>query len=94
MKKWWLGIFVIVAVFSKICFHNTLIKMNYDKQRLERTLNVLHKEYAHVASTFYALKDSEQLQQIAEQQSMTPMTMALMMTATVTTTVDFLGMRS
>lgn len=91
MKKWWLGAFVIGALFSKIYFHNALIKMNYEKQRLERSLNVLNKEYAAATSTLYALKDSEKLQQIADKQSLTPMTMALLLTATVTTTVDFLG---
>ncbi|MFA6527089.1 MAG: hypothetical protein WCT20_01565 [Candidatus Babeliales bacterium] len=94
MKKWWLGVFVIGAVFSRIYFHNALIKMNYEKQRLERGLDILRKEHAEVASTMYALKDSEKLQQIADQQSMAPLTMAALMTATVTTTVDFLGIRS
>lgn len=94
MKKWWLGVFVVIAVFSKIYFQNALIQMNYEKQRLERSLNVLRKEHAQAAATLYALKDSEKLERIACEQSLTPVTMALLMTSTMTTTVDYVGMRA
>lgn len=92
MKKWPLGVFIVVALFARIYFYNTLIRMNYEKQRLERTLNTINKTYAEASAILYALKDAEKLQQTALERGMVPITMAYMMTSTLTTTVDILGL--
>ena len=58
----------VVAVFAIIYQHNQLIKLNYEKQRLEQKKERLKKEHNELLATLSVLQDYESLTEKAYEQ--------------------------
>ena len=53
----WKSIVFLFSIFIKIYQHNKIIKLNYEKQRLEIKKNGIKKEYNVVTAKLCELKD-------------------------------------
>ncbi len=53
-------------VFIKIYQHNLLIKLIYEKQRLERKKEILKQKKNHMLAKLYTLRDFKRVKKIAE----------------------------
>jgi cell division protein FtsL len=62
-----LFLLTIVFVFTKIYQHNLIIKLNYEKQRLERKRVILKQEKNQKLVQLYNLKDFNRIKKIAKE---------------------------
>lgn len=60
-----LFLLTIIFVFTKIYQHNLIIKLNYEKQRLERKRVILKQEKNQKLAQLYNLKDFNRIKKIA-----------------------------
>lgn len=61
-----LFLLTIIFVFTKIYQHNLIIKLNYEKQRLERKVVVLKQQKNKKLVKLYNLKDFNRIKKIAK----------------------------
>lgn len=73
----------MVFVFGSIYEHNLMIKLTYERQRLELKKNKLIKEKNEVMKEFYQLSDPARIRAWAESQGMKDLALSHVVTLTV-----------
>ena len=63
----WSFLFLIVFIFFKIYQHNKLVKVTYQKQRIDQEREHLEKENNRLLVEFYKLKDQNRVKRIAQE---------------------------
>ena len=68
-KKFFSLLFLLCTsfVFVKIYQHNLLIKLIYEKQRLERKKDTLKQNKNHMLAKLYTLRDFKRIKRIAKE---------------------------
>ncbi len=61
------GVFILCLIFIKIYQHNQIIKLNYEKQRLELKKNDLKKSCSNLGIELCGLKCTGQIKKIAQE---------------------------
>ena len=62
-----IGIFVLVLIFTEIYQHNKIIKLNYEKQRLEMRKNDLKKDCGSLMVELCNLKSVEHVRKAVQE---------------------------
>ena len=85
-----LALFFIALVFVKIYQHNQIIKLNYEKQRVENKRNKLKRERNELLVQLSALNDLGKVRKVAqEKMGMQWLTMSQIITVTEQPLFDF-----
>ena len=63
----WSFLFLILFIFFKIYQHNKLVKVTYQKQRIEQELEYFEKENNRLLVELYKLKDQNRVKEIAQE---------------------------
>ena len=73
----------IIFVFIKIYQHNQVVKLSYEKQRLENKTINLKKKKDQLLIELYTLKDPQKVKQIAQEKfGMQPLKLSQILTLT------------
>ena len=62
-----IGVFVLCLIFIKIYQHNQIIKLNYEKQRLELNKNDLKRNCSNLKIDLCKLKDIGHIKRVAQE---------------------------
>jgi cell division protein FtsL len=62
-----IGVFALCLIFIKIYQHNQIIKLNYEKQRLELNKNDLNRSCSDLKVELCRLKNTEHIRKIAQE---------------------------
>ncbi|MGP8322239.1 MAG: cell division protein FtsL [Methanosarcinaceae archaeon] len=63
----WSFLFLVVFIFFKIYQHNKLVKVTYQKQRIDQECERLEKENNRLLVELYKLKDQNRVKRIAQE---------------------------
>jgi hypothetical protein len=84
----------VLSVFARIYQHNSVIKLNYQNQRLEKQKSQLEKDRNELLMELYELHDPETVLTQVEQWGMAPLKVSQVMTLTTQARIDFIGTTS